>query len=500
MTKLTNDQLGSRVRAALQDQAARLQIPETAFDPARPVRSGLPPAPKAAHPGRLLATAAAAVILLAGGLTFAFVRHDSRPPQHQVRAGQPRSRTTPATGPSTTSTTAPPAQVTVPGAVAPSADITGLQLWSATWGPSPPAMNPKTQLFGRVDGTGGRVLMVIGPSLPGATGGGTGVTVRGQQGQEAPAKVEPQTNTTITWQETASIDATYQGMTQDQALGFLATLQWKSNDHQAGFTPGPSSGLQLLGDADPGPSNAVTARFRYADTPSALALQTGRQLDVRTTTGSGQISGAYLDAWYHGTRNPDGTVSSYDPSFKTLTEARPDGSTVWADANRTDVAKQDIERMVASLQPRTGDQMLALRNQIDDRLQALPTLGSATLDQWTVSLRGDPEAPTICLLTSTGHRCAAPDGDAALSLDSSPKQRWASFVIDGHWYVVVIGDPDLNITGPTTGRPGTTGALLPSKTATIGSEHVVVCEPDNNLQQVNAGSPTQSAGITRPSY
>jgi hypothetical protein len=478
-----DDELAARVRAALAARARRLPRTDRPFRVDEP---SLFEEPVVVRP-RLRWLAAAVVLLMIGALATAVAVRSDR-----------RSSVSTATN---SDSPAPPTSAVgsaVPGALASGPSEDGLQLWSVTWGSSSPVdSGSRSELFGRTDGTGGKVLVQVTGANPGSAGCCSAVTVRGQSGEIAPAKEFSDSTATIVWQEDASMQATFKGMSEQQALDFLGTLTWRGQDHQAGLDPPSVSDLVLLGESDGGPSApAVAADLVYRDQPAWTGPGSGRQIEVRTTDAVGRVTADYLKVWFDGDRVDDHTVQSFDPSFGTLFTVTANGQSVWVDGYRTVTDRTRLQGVADHVIARTGSEMLGLRNDSERLAAQLPPLGSVTLSSGTVEIHGTSDAQSVCLLIeSHPSRCSAPApaGQPALG----------SFLVDGRWYVVAAGGSEIQVTTDRAAPPDNGGpasrTVLAAEHGTIDGDLVLICQPPDELSNVLVGD-SQQIGVARPAF
>jgi hypothetical protein len=478
------DELEARVRAALAERARRLPRTDRPFRVDAPVLFEEPLVER--H--RLRWVAAAVVMVMIGALaTAVVVRSDGR--SSVSTATNSDSSASP-----TSSVGAP-----VPGALASGPSEAGLQLWSIAWGSSPPVdSGSRSELFGRPNGTPGKVLVQVSGANPGSTGCCSPVAVRGQSGQIAPAKEFSDSASTIVWQEEATMRATFNGMSEQQALDFLGTLTWRGQDHQAGLAPPSESDLVLLGESDGTPSGPVVAAdLVYRDQPAWTGPGSGRQIEVRTTDAVGRVTADYLKVWFDGDRVDDRTVQSFDPSFGTLHTVTTTGQSVWVDGYGTVTDRTRLQGIADHVMPRTGSEMLGLRNDSERLAAQLPVLGSVTLSSGTVEIHGTSDAQSVCLLIeSQPARCSAPEPAGLTAL--------GSFLVDGRWYVLAAGGSQIQVTtdppAPTynSGQPASR-TVLAAEHGTVAGQLVLLCQPPDDLDTVLVGD-NQQIGVVRPPF
>ena len=115
----------------------------------------------------------------------------------------------------------PPDTSNVPGGLAPRSAPAGRSSGHRLEPGSERSGLDATEPFGQANGQGGEALVQVTDANPGSTGCCTPVLVRGQQGQVGPAKEFPETTSNLSWQEDATISASFKGMSQADAISFI---------------------------------------------------------------------------------------------------------------------------------------------------------------------------------------------------------------------------------------------------------------------------------------
>jgi hypothetical protein len=483
--RLRDEDLAARVRATLADRARRLPPAPRPFQLDAVSRFEAPPA----APHRSWWRPAAAVALVACALAAVVFVTSRRGDSGAVTSGGPTS--------SVGSTTAPAGAV--PSALVSGPTEDGLPLWSITWGPLPPMDTAlRTELFGAPGPSGAKVLVRISSPIPGSTGAGTEVTVRGQSGQVAPAKEFPEVTSSIVWQEDASMQADFAGLSQQDAVAFLGTLVWRGPDHQQGLDAPPGSALGLLGESDGRqPGSPVAADLLYRDQPVWTGPDTGREIEVRTTEAAGGVTFDYLNAWFHGVRGADLTAQSFDPSFGSLLTVTPDGQSVWVDGRAVTTDRAVLQSITDHVTRTSGAELLARRAAAEQRVAQLPLVGSVALPSGSVGIHATADARAVCLLVDgQTERCSEPSPASGITV--------GSFVVDGRWYVVSAAVGPLYVTtgdaaGPYTPANPAAPQELAVEHGDAGGLGVILCQPPDGITNVLVGD-TQQVGVTRPPF
>jgi hypothetical protein len=493
VTALTDDELIEELRSTLHRRANDVRDVRDALDHFDPTQPGAdisvvtPPVPRR-HGSPWLK--AAVILVLIGAVAALVVVRSSHHSRVDVT--------------STPGDPLPPDTSNVPGGLAPRSAPAGTQLWSIDWNQeASDPVSTRTELFGQADGQGGEVLVQVTDANPGSTGCCTPVLVRGQQGQVGPAKEFPETTSNLSWQEDATISASFKGMSQADAISFIDSLQWRGPDHRGGFDVPAGAAMTLLGEVagDPPTSLATTLELTYRDTPASVDIGTGVQREVRATVGPGRETSRYLKTWFDGSKDSDGIARSYETAFGTYSEAAPDGRYVWVDANKTPSTEAELRAISDSLVPQTGAELLALRAQAEGAAAALPSVASIPLPSGVVDVRGDAEARTVCLRVDAVTRCSVPTPD----LDGGAVNNVGSFLVGGEWYVVYASTNDPQVTSGHSPPPynSTNPDVLtpvPSERSADGAWHAVLSRP-TNLQRVQIADGDQLSGdVLRPAF
>ena len=339
------------------------------------------------------------------------------------------------------------------------------------------------QLF--LDGDQAGVAIEIGPSLPGTILGDEFVTVRGTEGSVTHSN---RADLRVHWQEDASLTATVRGLSQDEALAFLDSLTWRSDDHAAGFAPPSGRALSLVGEnLDARPATHVYLTY---------SNPTGRTLTLRSLAGTGRPSSSYLIGWLLDGRRDDGTVGLFDPDVAGEIELRwPDGNSL--DLRGTGLSRDEMRRVVASLAPAGPDALAQLETQSSSHLAELPLIAEATLPSGTVQRREAGDEHAACLRLGDAEPVCPNFSYLPTWFDVSDSVV-ANFALDGTWYVIAVASQPVTIAGgdPLSLMPGTP---VPGETTFDGTYHYLLARPDPSLPTVVIGQAgLGSMGLSRP--
>jgi hypothetical protein len=475
------DTLEHQVAGALRVKAAELHIDAAPFVPSRAV-GALEPAPARRRRRAWMATAAAAAACVAV-VVWAAV-----PSGHHDQVS---------TAPST-ATTSPTASGhgQAPDPVlgqAPAWVPAGLRLQVVGAVRLSEATPLPAQLFGATNRRP-ELFVQLQPGMGSLPTGGQATVVRGLPATAQPAKDFSSTTTTLIWNEGVTVEASFHDMRLSEAEGLLATLVWSQPaDHLAGFRPGPGSSLVLLGQTSEASLRSATeVDLSYGDRVTSQAPGEGRQLTVRTTTGggNGDPSEAYLQAWFHGVRQPEGPAVSFDPTFGTLSIGWPDGRTAWIDANHTALTRAELEHVAAGLRPldRAGYEQLEARAAATVRSQ-LPLAASARTREGLVELRANSSLAVVCL--------QAADRTWACSLLTITQSTTVvlSLLRADTWLVVVAARTPITVDVFDGLRPGRS---LPLTTVAANGWNLGVLAPPSSVHGVVVNAGHQGQGASRP--
>lgn len=379
----------------------------------------------------------------------------------------------------------------------------GFDLWQVSWYRSPVdtvAAGFKYQLFKTGDDGDAGILVWLQP------GGDDGaccdpVTVRGQDGTIGEAKDFPDSADTVNWNESgAAVSATFTGMSADDAVAFLDTLDWRSDDPFEGFASPEGAPLSLVGETTDDPDATgldLNAEFVYLGAGGAAESGPLRaQTSVPSQAPEEGVFGAdYLTTWLHGTPDDEGALVAFDP-FGILTVARPDGTTVSIDGHGAPVDDEDVLHQIAdNLAPITGDELDALEHSANDRIVALPLLASAEAAQATLEVRGRDEYFALCATRNeTEPRCQPGLEDLGGPIVT------ASAVIDGDWVVAAASmEGQVSIVGSSTFSSGDEPDGLPgAETATDGAWDFAVALPSADIDVVTVQTSHGAVELSRP--
>jgi len=338
----------------------------------------------------------------------------------------------------------PSATMTPPdGVLAPTTVPEDLTLWTVDWMEDAGGVTSTQQLFQRADGAG----LVVNVYPGGGHGGYAGdpLTVRGLPATSMDAKEFRDTDTTLSWDEGADLTATYSGLTEAEAVALLDSLMWQSGDRMQGFAPPTSGEFELRSEAIAGDGGTLVraGQFRYADDPGSFWPGAGRQVEVRTTTGPSDIttSSSSLQPLLHGEVRSDGAVEAYDPDFGSLAVRWPDGRSVWADANRTPVTRDELRAIADGVAPASSDDLLSMAAAVSaSAVEATTVVTEADLPSGTVTVRRSTAREIACVAVDGGDVCPGLfDSGVVMDASGSSIMVTSSLLIDGTWWVAAVG-------------------------------------------------------------
>jgi hypothetical protein len=353
--------------------------------------------------------------------------------------------------------------------------------------------------------------------------GGANTTVRGQPANNS-AEVHP--NRRLRWIERgALVTVTAKPSFAGQLRAFLAGLRWAGLKPTDGFVAPVLTQLAptyLAADGGAGLNTSLV----YALNPSS-----DRQLDIITCPdGIGDCSGMtfdnYLDVWFNGHRDADGsaTYSRYSrDGFGSFVRAWPHGGGVDVETDGQPLDRAQMQRLVAGLRVVDVAGLDALRATITHQALELPPLASSHLQGGRLELRGTrdgpwalcvemPRQPVIC------SRIAAPVSTTPLTLDHGVRVYPAAyreldlgFLAEGHWIAgavtvragATLSFPILEngeIPGPAVNSPASTASVTVGNT----TYHFGLAQPPDSAYSIgiveNTSSGSASGGADRPGF
>jgi hypothetical protein len=379
----------------------------------------------------------------------------------------------------------------------------GMELWGVEWSGSSDQLQtsePGTipQLFGNPDG--GRAIYITSFRYEVPLDTADQVTVRGQDGQAGPGWDAEETDMgdAITWDERgATVTALYKGMSQDEAIAALASLEWRSDDPADGFAPPADGSLPLSAEVSSRQPVGRDVTLVYSEGVPAAGTDEGRLgLWIHASTG-GAVSAGYLEGWYEQGPEAGGgerPVSRYDQDWHELTVLWPDGRSI--DISPAGVPQSELpsremlERIADSLAVSAEADLAALRDTSEANIEALPVLASTETSIGTVQVHGESGFLQMCLgrPSEQGPSCMT-DTLGGRSFDDGTAIATAEWTVDGTWYVAVAtkGDEPQVVGGRN--RSGSPDAgELPAETTTIGEWTLRLVQPAPDIELVCTSS------------
>lgn len=486
-TELTDDELIDRVERTLRAKAARVAASTERFDPTPRLR-GDPTDPPLRHRHRRMAAVVAAVVVIVCAVSAAVIR--TRDPAEIATAS---------------------AGDVPDGILAPTAVPEGFALWGVTLHRGGAGATVGTsQLFTRDDGAAVLVYVgdLIGPDSDGIIRLGRAETVRGQRGKVRSFDGDGEPYITVRWHEggTRYMQATVTGMPEEQALGFLESLRWRSDrDQLQGVVAPPDSGFEVREGTVDGTLHrpSVSATFSYYDSVPAPAEGDGRQLAITTWSATGALPHRYLDARIHDEPAADGRVEWYDAEARTLVGAWPDGRQYEVIAGPDpSLSEEELREVADAVEPVPGSTVESMIADASDRVADLPLVAAADLPSGTLELRGEDRPLALCLRIGDERACPALD-------PLEPPTRYdpviASLVVDGRWYVAGAGRSDAEVTVAPPDEQIIAGAgwnwnwePLPTESAVAGDWVLTLARPRDGVDHVGIEVDRNGTTLERP--
>jgi hypothetical protein len=373
----------------------------------------------------------------------------------------------------------------------------GMEPWGIDWSSSPgpggsgePATIP--QLFGDPDEGGAIYLTSFRYDL--RPGTGEQITVRGQPGVAGTGWDVDETDVgdAITWDERgATITALYKGMTREEAIAALDSLEARSDDPADGFAPASDSSWPLRGEIRSGQPTGRDVTLEYSD--GVPASGAGGPLGLRIhTSASSAVSADYLDAWYEQGSEAGGgerPLRSYDQDGHELMVVWPDGRSIIiapTGAPPSGMSRATLERIADSLTVATEADLAGLRDAAEANIEALPVVASAGTTIGTVEVHGEGGFVRLCLRApgEQRSRCGTSLSGGGSSADGTALAT-GEWTIDGTWYVVVASTGEEHqILGGRDPSSSPDAGELPSEDIAAGDWTVRLVQPAPDIQQV----------------
>ena len=375
----------------------------------------------------------------------------------------------------------------------------GMELWGidTTSYEQPDDSVPDTipQLFG--DPAGDRALYITSHRYEISPTTARDVAVRGTTGTAGTAwgAAEDEHGTAVRWDERGvTISALYRGVSQEEAIAFLDTLEWRTDDPLDGFAPPTDDTWPLRAEATTRSTVTRDASLIYSDGVPGAAGVMSLGLWVQTTSSSA-ISAGYLDTWYL-EGSGDGTaplVTSRDVGEVGV--FWPDGRSVSISSRSLDGAGSSLpldvlERIARSTDVVSTADLTAVRDAVGNRIEALPLVATADTPIGAAEIHADGDLIRLCL-----RRPGAPGADCDTSTmgggagDDGSALATAQWIVDGAWYITVASRGEVpQVFGSTdrTTRPSTDGELE-AVTTEVGEWTVQLVQPPADVESVCAG-------------
>lgn len=393
----------------------------------------------------------------------------------------------------------------------------GLQLFGLSWPGSthPNDINfrqtaPVTELFG----SGGQAqleLSILRASSDVSGRPGSPVEVRGGPGSLRPPGVRAAGTGaspvgTIDWTEkSALLHVDFKGLTSEKALGFVDRLVPRATDPIAGFDAPAGGPLDLVVPprATDGPAKGTEASFVYTDAPGS----THGLIVVTCPEGADPCAGDtggldYATVWFDGSRRSDRTAVSTAIDGAGYAVAWPDGGFAYVAPVSGRAFDRTVARnLVAGLVRTDTAALRAARQQISDRIAALPVVARARTGAGAVEVHGTGrqvgycfEPPGSALVCPPIPLANPPASFASLSIVSS------GAMVGRAWYVIGATRDQGRLT-ITTG-PGLSGPRPDAAVSVDGIQIVLARMPDAISTAVptltTANSSRGGQGLARP--
>ncbi|MGH9113359.1 MAG: hypothetical protein ACRDZN_13860, partial [Acidimicrobiales bacterium] len=297
----------------------------------------------------------------------------------------------------------------------------------------------------------------------------------------------------IAWDERgATITALYKGLTRDEAVAAIESLEWRSDDPADGFAAPSDGSWPLRGEVGGWQPGGRDIRLLYSQgVPTSDAAEGRLGLWIHTSSSSA-VSASYLEAWYEqgpaagGGERP---LSSYEHDGHELSVLWPDGRSI--SISPMGVPQSELpsramlERIAGSLTVATEADLAALSDTSGDNIEALPVVASAGTSIGTVDIHGESGYLQLCLRGPSEQRpsCGTDTLVGGLSADGTAIAT-GEWTVDGTWYVVVASkgyEPE--IVGGRDRSSAPDLGELPAETTTVGpwTVRLVRAAPDIEL-------------------
>ncbi len=438
---------------------------------------------------RFVAAAVAAVVVVGAVVGIAVTRSDG----HVRVATEPASST-----PSTTVPTASAARLrdaAVAGPIlAPTFVPGGEQLWSVRSTPDTLDSGFPSQLFGTAASNGtltpGLLLEYQPNPQGGSDAGPTPIQVRGTTGFVDAAKDAAGASSEIRWVEgNTSIVAIVRGASTARAVAVLDGLRPRNSDLLNGFDPTSApADFGLLGERTTAQAAHTDVRttFEYAGEKSAGPAPTATA-DIEVIADTNATYPGYLRTWIGGSRSPDGLMiepDAYGP-YQLVTVVWPDGRQVRVQA--TGLSPDTLLQIAMSAKPLTTAESQSLVDDVDARLAALPTIGTATDSTATVELHQADAWVAMCLRVDDTPVCSS-----NVSLLASSNGMAGDAELGTKWIVFAASPNGQPTVSPSSGPLDDTTAF-PGSTAAVDAWRTTLVSVPATVDTVQAELPSSSS-------
>lgn len=368
----------------------------------------------------------------------------------------------------------------------------GLELWGIDTSTSEPADggDPATipQLFG--DPAGDRTLYITSHRYEISPTTAEDVTVRGTTGSGGIGwgAAEEELGGAVRWDERgASITALYRGVSEEEAVAFLDTLEWRTDDPLDGFAPPADEDWPLRAEATSRSTVTREAHLLYSAGVPAVdgGMGSGNVLRVGTSTSSA-ISSGYLETWYlEGSGDGTGPLISYRDDWHELIVHWPDGRSVQVSPqdDGASLTRDDLERIATSTIVATTSDVTALRGEAQGRIESLPVVATAGTAIGAIDIHAESGLVRLCLRRPAGHgaecETSTMGGGQWGEGSATATSQWT---IDGSWNFAIAsrGHVPRIFDGSDPNVPFRDAGELPVETIVVGdwTVQLVQAPPD----------------------
>ncbi len=365
----------------------------------------------------------------------------------------------------------------------------GMELWGIDTSTSEPpdGSDPATipQLFG--DPVGGRALYITSHRYSIDPGTVEDVAVRGTTGAAGTGwgAAEEELGDAVTWDERGvPISALYRGVNREEAIAVLDTLEWRTDDPLDGFAPPADEAWPLRAEATSRSTVTRGADLLYSEGVPAASGGTGSHNVLRVfTSTSSAISAGYLETWYlKGTGDGTGPLVSYRDDRHELSVHWADGRSVQVapEGAETSLTRDDLERIATSTTAASTDELAALRDGAESRIESLPVVATAGTTIGAIDIHAESGLVRLCLRQPArpGAECETSTMGGSEWGDGSATAT-SQWTIDGSWNVAIASLGEVprifDDSDPTT--PAPEAGELAAETTVVGDWTVQLVQP-----------------------